>query len=161
MSDEPSADDGTDSDTEGVFHRIDEGDVYETGGRTITEADVTNFAGVSGDFNHLHTDEERMADSMFGERIAHGMFVLSAATGLVWQNRSVEEREAVVAFYGIDELRFRNPAYIDDTIHVRMEVLETEEKPEGPGNGTVRYGMDVRNQREETVLSCEMISLLR
>lgn len=149
------------ADDSGVFYRIEEGDAYVTQGRTITDADVMNFAGVSGDFNHIHTDEERMADSMFGEPIAHGMFVLSAATGLVWQNRSVEEREAVVAFYGIDELRFRKPAYVGDTIRVEMEVLETTEKPDGPGNGTVRYAMSVRNQRDETVLSCEMISLLR
>lgn len=160
-------DDTTDLDSEestetesGVFHRIEEGDSYVTGGRTITEADVMNFAGVSGDFNHIHTDEERMTDSMFGERIVHGMFVLSAATGLVWQTRTLEERDAVVAFYGIDELRFRKPAYIGDTIRVAMEVVETREKPDGPGNGTVRYAMDVKNQEDATVLSCEMISLL-
>ena len=98
MSDEPS-----------VFGDIEEGDTTVTQGRTITEADVTNFAGVSGDFNHLHTDAERMGESMFGERIAHGMLVVSAATGLLWQARSPEEREAVVAFYGIDDLRFRQP----------------------------------------------------
>lgn len=152
-------DDSTETEA-GVFHRIEEGDAYVTGGRTITEADVMNFAGVSGDFNHIHTDEERMADSTFGGRIVHGMFVLSAATGLVWQTRTLEERDAVVAFYGIDNLRFRRPAYIGDTIRVSMEVLETREKPDGPGNGTVRYAMDVKNQDDETVLSCEMISLL-
>lgn len=145
----------------GVFGRIEEGDAYVTQGRTITEADVMNFAGVSGDFNHVHTDEERMADSVFDGRIVHGMFVLSAATGLVWQHRTVEERNAVVAFYGIDTLRFRAPAYIGDTIRVSMEVIETEERPgDGPGNGTVRYEMNVKNQSDETVLSCEMISLL-
>ena len=150
-----------DEDTDaGVFHRIEEGDSSVTQGRTITDADVMNFAGVSGDFNHIHTDEARMADSMFGERIVHGMFVLSAATGLVWQNRTVEEREAVVAFYGIDRLRFRSPVYIGDTVRVSMEVLETDPRADGPGNGTVRYAMNVENQDGETVLSCEMISLL-
>lgn len=156
-NDDPETDD---SDEAGVFHRIEEGDSYVTQGRTITDADVMNFAGVSGDFNHIHTDAERMADSMFGDRIVHGMFVLSAATGLVWQHRTVQEREAVVAFYGIDNLRFRNPAYIGDTIRVSMEVVETQEKPEGAGNGTVRYAMSVQNQTDETVISCEMISLL-
>lgn len=163
--DTTDAEEGTDSDDStdpeaGVFHRIEEGGAYVTGGRTITEADVMNFAGVSGDFNHIHTDEERMSDSMFGGRIVHGMFVLSAATGLVWQTRTLEERDAVVAFYGIDDLRFREPAYVGDTIRVSMEVVETREKPDGPGNGTVRYAMDVKNQDDETVLSCEMISLL-
>ena len=148
-------------DHQSVFEHTDIGDTDTTHGRTVTEADVTNFAGVSGDFNHLHTDEERMADSMFGERIAHGMFVLSAATGLLWQNRTPEEREAVVAFYGIDNLRFRQPVYIGDTIHVETEVVDTEAKPDGPGNGTVTTAIEVVNQREQTVISCEMTSLLR
>ncbi len=152
--------DGSTGPEAGVFHRIEEGDAYVTGGRTITEADVMNFAGVSGDFNHVHTDEERMVDSIFDGRIVHGMFVLSAATGLVWQTRSLEERDAVVAFYGIDDLRFRKPTYVGDTIRVSMEVVETRERPDGPGNGTVRYAMNVKNQNDETVLSCEMISLL-
>jgi len=80
--------DGTDSEADGFFERAAVGDRMITQGRTITEADVTNFAGVSGDFNHLHTDGARMADSAFGERIAHGMLVLSAATGLIWQSRT-------------------------------------------------------------------------
>lgn len=144
-----------------VFETIEEGDTDVTQGRTITEADVTNFAGVSGDFNHLHTDEERMADSPFGERIAHGMLVVSAATGLLWQNRSEEERNAVVAFYGIDDLRFRQPVYIGDTIRVELEVLETREKgDDSPGNGTVQYLAEIVNQRDQTVVSCKMTSLL-
>ena len=150
MSDEPSA-----------FADIEEGDTAVTQGRTITEADVTNFAGVSGDFNHLHTDAERMGESMFGERIAHGMLVVSAATGLLWQARSPEEREAVVAFYGIDDLRFRYPTYVGDTVRVETEVLETRRKDEGQGNGTVRTEVEVKNQRDQTVVSCEMTTLLR
>lgn len=156
------SDECTESDPEdgGVFHRIEEGETTVTGGRTITEADVMNFAGVSGDFNHIHTDEERMDGSIFGERIAHGMLVLSAATGLIWQHRSIEERNAVVAFYGIDALRFRKPVFIGDTIHVETEVIETEPRPQGPGNGTVRYDLEIKNQRDDAVISFEMISLL-
>jgi len=150
-----------DTDDVSVFEDIEEGDTDVTQGRTITEADVTNFAGISGDFNHLHTDEERMGDSMFGERIAHGMLVVSAATGLLWQSRTPEEREAVVAFYGMDELRFRQPVYIGDTIRVETEVLETREKPDGPGNGTVRNAVEIKNQRDQTVITCEMTSLMK
>jgi acyl dehydratase len=148
-------------DAPAVFADVEEGDTEVTQGRTITEADVTNFAGVSGDFNHLHTDGERMSESMFGERIAHGMLVVSAATGLLWQARSPEEREAVVAFYGIDDLRFRQPVYIGDTIRVETEVLETRAQEDGPGNGTVRTAVDIRTQRDQTVVSCEMTSLMR
>ncbi len=155
MTDESDTPDATN----GVFHRFEVGDTIRTGGRTITEADVMNFAGVSGDFNHIHTDEERMAESAFGERIVHGMFVLSAATGLIWQQRSVEERHAVVAFYGIDALRFLNPVYIGDTIHVEKEIVETKPRPQGPGNGTVRYDVEIKNQHDDTVISFEMISL--
>ena len=150
-----------DGDEPSVFEDIEEGDTDVTQGRTITEADVTNFAGVSGDFNHLHTDEERMSDSPFGERIAHGMLVVSVATGLLWQNRSEEERNAVVAFYGIDDLRFRQPVYIGDTVRVELEVLETREKgDDSPGNGTVQYLAEIKNQRDQTVVSCKMTSLL-
>lgn len=157
------SDESTESDPEdgGVFHRIEEGETTVTGGRTITEADVMNFAGVSGDFNHIHTDEERMDGSIFGERIAHGMLVLSAATGLIWQYRSLEMRDAVVAFYGLDDLRFRKPVYTGDTIHVKMEVVETTPRPDGPGNGTVTFALEIKNQRDEVVISCEMTSLLK
>ena len=150
-----------DDDPSAVFADVEVGDTAVTQGRTVTDADVANFAGVSGDFNHLHTDGERMSESMFGERIAHGMFVVSAATGLLWQSRTPAEREAVVAFYGVDDLRFRQPTYVGDTIHVETEVLETRERDVAPGNGTVRTDVAIKNQRDQTVVSCEMTSLLR
>ncbi|WP_222919038.1 MaoC/PaaZ C-terminal domain-containing protein [Natrinema sp. SYSU A 869] len=151
---------GTDPEADSFFERAAVGDRMVTQGRTITEADVTNFAGVSGDFNHLHTDGSRMADSAFGERIAHGMLVLSAATGLIWQSRTALERESIVAFYGMDNLRFTAPTFIGDTIRVEREVLETERTPDAPGTGTVRYQVDVIKADETTVLSCEMTSLV-
>ena len=150
----------TATDGGGVFHQFEVGETSVTEGRTITEADVVNFAGVSGDFNHIHTDEERMKDSTFGGRIAHGMFVLSAATGLIWQHRSKAVRDAVVAFYGLDDLRFRRPAYIGETIHVAREVVDTTPRPNGPGNGTVTYALEVPNQDDDVLISCEMTSLL-
>ena len=66
-----------------------------------------------------------------------------------------------MAFYGIDDLRFRQPTYVGDTIRVETEVLETRERDEGPGNGTVRTDVAIKNQRDQTVVSCEMTSLLR
>jgi len=144
---------------ESYFETVTEGETGTTGGRTITEADVVNFAGVSGDFNHLHTDDERMAESSFGERIAHGMLVLSAATGLLWQNRTEREREALVAFYGIDRLRFRAPVFFGDRIHVETEAIEKERTPDGAGTGTVRYELEVVKGDGTTVISCETISL--
>jgi acyl dehydratase len=154
------ADGGAESSEAGVFAGIEEGATRVTGARTITEADIVNFAGVSGDFNHVHTDKERMADSHYGEPIAHGMLVLSIATGLIWQDRSAEYRDSVVAFYGMDRLRFRAPTFVGDTVHVESEVTETTPRPDGPGNGTVRYDVDIKNQDDEVLISFEMISLL-
>ena len=144
-----------------TFESIAEGETATTARRTVTEADVTNFAGVSGDFNHHHTDAERMASTEYGERIVHGAFVFSAMTGLLWQSRTPEQRDDVIAFYGVDTLRFAAPTYIGDTIHVETEVLEKAEREHPRANGTIRYGVAVLDQNGETVLSCELLSLVR
>jgi acyl dehydratase len=151
----------TDDDGYSIYHNTEEGDTDTTGGRTITEADIANFAGVSGDFNHLHMDEEAMADSMFGERIAHGMLVFSAATGLLWQNRTPDERDAVVAFYGVDDLRFRGPVFAGDTIHVEAEVVERRESDNPAATGTIKYDVAVVKQDGSTAISCSMLSLVK
>jgi acyl dehydratase len=143
------------------FESVEVGETSRTAGRTVTEADVVNFAGVSGDFNHHHTDEERMSRTEYGERIVHGAFVFSAMTGLLWQSRTPDEREDVIAFYGVDGLRFTAPTFVGDTIHVEIEVREKTEREHPSASGTVRYGAEVLNQDGETVLSCELLSLLR
>ena len=145
----------------GDFDSIAVGDGYETRGRTITEADVANFAGVSGDFNHLHTDAEAMADTEFGERIAHGALVFSVLTGLLWQSRSEAERENIVAFYGVDGLRFVRPAFIGETIHAEVETVEKTERDHPVATGVVRQQVDAVNQDGETVLTCEFLILVR
>jgi len=150
----------SDSEADGVFAATEVGDRTVTRGRTITEADVTNFAGVSGDFNHLHTDAEAMADSEYGERIVHGALVFSIMTGLLWQNRSDREQEAVVAFYGVDRLRFRAPTFIGDTVHAELEVADKEPRDHPVGNGVVTYDAEVATQDGEVVLSCQLKSLL-
>jgi acyl dehydratase len=143
------------------FESVEVGEEFRTAGRTVTAADVVNFAGVSGDFNHHHTDEERMANTDYGERIVHGAFVFSAMTGLLWQSRTPDEREDVIAFYGVDGLRFTAPTFVGDTIHVEIEVLEKTERDHPSASGTVRYGAAVVNGDDETVLHCELLSLLR
>jgi acyl dehydratase len=145
----------------GGFDAVEIGDGYETQGRTITEADVTNFAGVSGDFNHLHTDAELMGDSPVGQRVAHGTLVLAVTTGLLWQSRSPEEREHLVAFYGMDRLRFVEPVFIGDTIHVETELVEKTEKDHPLASGIVRQEVTTKNQHDETVLSVVFLLLVR
>lgn len=136
-----------------VGHRV------TTPSRTITEADVVNFAGVSGDFNPLHTSETGGEESDFGERIAHGALVFSAMTGLAQRVR--DRRAEVVAFYGVDRLRFTAPVRFGDTIRVELELLEKEQKDHPTATGIVRYDAEVANQRDEVVLSCELLSLVR
>lgn len=137
------------------------GDRTVTQGRTITEADVVNFAGVSGDFNHLHTDAEAMADSGFGERIVHGALLFAVMTGLLWQSRDEETREAVVAFYGVDRLRFTAPAFIGETVHAELEVAEKTPRDHPEASGVVRYDAELVTDDGRTVLAAELLSLLR
>ncbi|MFB6310135.1 MAG: MaoC/PaaZ C-terminal domain-containing protein [Salinirussus sp.] len=144
----------------GGFDDIAIGDRVETQGRTITRADIVNFAGVSGDFNHVHTDAEAMKESQFGEPIAHGALVFSIMTGLLWQSRGDDEQEAVVAFYGVDNLRFVAPCYVGDTIHLEREVIDKEERDHPVASGTVRYQANAVNQDGDVVIAAEFISML-
>lgn len=144
-----------------TFEATQIGETTTTRGRTITEADVMNFAGVSGDFNHIHTDAEAMAESGFGGRIAHGALIFSVTTGLIWLNRSEEEKGDVVAFYGVDRLRFTAPTFFGDTIHVELEVVDKEPRDHPEANGVIRYEVRVKNQRDEVVLACETLSLMK
>lgn len=143
------------------FEAATVGDRTVTQGRTLTEADVVNFAGVSGDFNHLHTDAAAMADSGFGERIVHGALLFAVMTGLLWQSRDDETRDAVVAFYGVDRLRFTAPAYLGETVHVELEVAGKEPRDHQEAAGVVRYHAEVVTAEGRTVLACELLSLLR
>lgn len=131
------------------FEDFEEGMEFFTLGRTMTEADIVNFSGFTGDFNPLHTDVEYASKSMFGERIAHGMCGFSMATGLLVRLNLFEG--TIVAFYGIDEWRFRTPIKIGDTIHVVAEVAEKEESKK-EGRGFVAFRVDVRNQEGTSVM---------
>lgn len=115
-----------------------------TRARTVTETDIVNFASLTGDWFQLHTDVEFARESMFGERIAHGMLVLSIASALV-----PPYDLAFLAFYGMDRVRFTAPVKIGDTIHAEAEVIDKKKK-EG-NTGTVTLRAYVKNQRDENV----------
>lgn len=117
-------------------------------GRTVTETDIVNFAGLSGDFVELHMNEELAQKGPFGRRIAHGALVFSISTGLMVQMNQIQD--TVVAFYGVDKLRFTRPVFIGDTIHVVKKVIAREEKP--GGRGLVTFETKVLNQNDEPVL---------
>jgi len=129
------------------------GDKEVTRARTITEADIVNFASFSGDWYPLHTDIEYAKKSPFGERIAHGMLVLSVATGLM----PLYEM-AIVAFYGMDKVRFTAPTKIGDTIHVELEVIDRQDK--GDLGGVIALKESVKNQRDEDVALSTMKVLI-
>jgi acyl dehydratase len=122
--------------------------VFETRGRTVTEADIVNFAGLSGDFIELHTNEEYARQSPFGRRIAHGALVFSISTGLMTQMNLVND--TVLAFYGVDKLRFTNPVFAGDTLRVSKRVTEVRAKDED--RGVVTFETTVVNQRGEPVI---------
>lgn len=118
-------------------------------GRTITETDVVLFSAFSGDWYPLHSDREWAAKSVFGERIAHGMLLLVVGTGFLPVRPGV-----VVAFYGIDELRFVAPVRLGDTIHSECEVVAKEERKES--RQLLTLGLEVKNQRDEAVLKAKL-----
>ncbi|WP_027365023.1 MaoC/PaaZ C-terminal domain-containing protein [Desulfotruncus alcoholivorax] len=123
------------------FEDVEVGSIAVSRGRTITEADIVMFSAFSGDWYPLHTDKEYAANTMFGQRIAHGMLVLSVGTGLVTMEPGV-----VLAFYGMDKLRFTNPTFIGDTIRVETEVLEKKDKD---SFGVITVKQEIKNQRDQ------------
>lgn len=129
------------------FEDIQVGDEYVSPGRTVTEADIVAFAGLSGDYNVLHTDAEYMKTSIFGERIAHGLLGLSISSGL--GARAVVRPFATIAFLGL-RWRFKGPIKIGDTIKVRMRVSEKKETSK-PDRGIITVQRSVLNQRGELV----------
>src|SRR5262245_54240175 len=128
------------------FDDITVGAAYESPGRTVTEADIVVFAGLSGDYNVLHTDAEHMKASIFGERIAHGLLVLSIQQGLLGRAMPECAGLSLVAL----RWKFRGPIKIGDTVRVRARVTAAREgdKPEW---GVITVERRVVNQRGEVV----------
>lgn len=116
-------------------------------GRTITEYDVGAFAGLSGDYNPLHTDAEFCADTPFGQRIAHGMLGLSVATGLASRLGFLDG--TAIAFLGLD-WKFRNPINLNDTIRAEISVSKKRLMP-AMGGGIVTFSVRVVNQSDDVV----------
>lgn len=126
------------------FDELEVGMSHETAARTITETDLVNFSALTGDWYPLHTDAEWAKRSIFGERIAHGMLVLSYASGLIPMQPG-----PIVAFYGMDKVRFFAPTKIGDTIRVQIELAEKEER--GDDVGLATFHQTILNQRDEAV----------
>ena len=121
------------------FEDFTVGTRLRTAGRTITEADIVTFAGLSGDFNQIHTNAVYAAGDTFGKRVAHGLLVQSIATGLAVQSGVIEG--TVLAFRELD-CKFSLPVYIGDTVHVEIDIIELKAFPRlSGGNVTMKYAV--------------------
>jgi acyl dehydratase len=139
------------------FEDLEVGVAWRSGGRTVTEADIAAFAGVSGDFNPIHVDAEYAAGTVFGQRVAHGALVLAIATGLRQQQGTF--RGTLKAWLGMRDWRFTAPVLIGDTIHVVTEVTELRDTKD-PLAGLAIQRVEVRNQRDEMVAKGEFVTLM-
>ncbi|MFZ6873057.1 phenylacetic acid degradation bifunctional protein PaaZ [Undibacterium sp. Di27W] len=128
--------------------------------RTVSEADIVAFGGLSGDFFYMHFDEIAARESPFGKRIAHGYFVLSAAAGLFVSPAP----GPVLANYGLDTLRFIKPVGIGDTIRARLtckrKIDRQKKDAKGLGQGVVAWDVEVTNQDNELVASYDILTLV-
>ena len=131
---------------------------FESPGRTVTETDIVMFAGLSGDYNPLHTNEEFSKQTDFGGRIAHGPLVYAIAAGLLFQLHLYDD--TLIAFLGFEDLRFTKPVRAGDTIHARITVLEKRETSR-PERGIMKRRLHVLNQRGEVVQEAVQAFLLQ
>ena len=141
------------------FEEIQVGDSLLTHRRTVTEADIVNFGGISGDYFYMHFDEIAAKQTQFGKRIAHGYFVLSAAAGLFVSPAP----GPVLANYGLDTLRFIKPVGIGDTIQARLTCkrkIDRSTKKDQPPQGVVVWDVEVTNQDGEPVASYDILTLV-
>ena len=131
------------------FEEFAIGQKITTDGRTMTESDIVTFAGLSGDFNTIHTDSEFAGSTPFGQRVAHGLLTTSVASGLMVRTGVIDG--TVLAFREISEWKFGKPVFIGDTIHVEIEVTDTKPLPR-LGGGAVTMAVNVKNQKDESTV---------
>ena len=129
------------------FEEFEVGFKMVTAGRTITEGDIVSFAGLTGDYTHIHTDAAYAAEGPFGQRVAHGLLVMSMALGLAVQTGLIER--TVFAFRELD-WKFSLPVMIGDTIRTQLEIVETKPLPR-LGGGNVNMKVSVLNQEDKVV----------
>lgn len=138
------------------FEEFEVGMALETRGRTITETDVVNFAGISGDFNPMHTDADYAKTTQFEQRVSHGLLGLSMASGLAYQLGFMEG--TVLAFTGL-EWKFRAPVFIGETIRVQASVKKLRAM-KAAGGGFVTLDVKVLKQDDSVAQKGEWTVLI-
>jgi acyl dehydratase len=136
------------------------GDTFGSPSRTVTEADIVSFAGLSGDFNRLHVDDEYAKSTRFGRRIAHGLLILSILSGLTTHAEGYRALEPLVIALVDLTCRFPKPTFIGDTIHVQITVVDIRETAK-PGRSQVTFRREAINQRGEVVVQADFKMLMR
>ncbi len=139
------------------FEEFAIGDKLATAARTITEADIVNFAGLSGDYNQIHTDAEFAAQDTFGQRVAHGLLVQAIASGLAVQSGVIEG--TVLAFRELSA-KFSLPVFIGDTVHVQLEITDKKALPR-LGGGNITMKVSVMNQHGKAVQRGQWVMLVK
>ena len=142
------------------FDELEVGETLITHRRTVTEADIVNFGCLSGDHFYAHFDEQAARESLFGKRVAHGYFVISAVAGLF-----VDPAPGpILANYGLENLRFTEPVGIGDTIHATLTVKEKakgeKSADDEKATGVVKWGVEVLNQNADTVARYDILTLV-
>jgi len=135
------------------------GEEYVTPSRTMTETDVVMFAGMSGDYNELHTSEEFMKGSQFGRRIVHGLLGLAVSHGLLFRTGFLEG--TAIAFLGIESWNFQAPIFFGDTIRIKIKVAEKTPSRSKPDRGVVKLFLEVIKQDETVVQSGLKILMIK
>ncbi len=126
------------------------GMAFRSPGRTITDADLVGFSGLTGDFSELHTSDVYARHSQFGRRVAHGLLGLTYAHGLMWP-RTSELRETAIAFLGISDWKFIEPIFVGDTIFVNYRISELRDSKSKPTQAIAIFDVSVVNQDDRTV----------
>ena len=138
------------------------GDKCISVGRTVTEADIVNFAGISGDYNILHTDAEYAKTSIAGQRLAHGLLPLVIASGLYTRTPyGMSMTGTLTAFVEIRAWKFKKPVLIGDTVHVEVEIIEKIDAKQESASGKIIMKRTILNQKNEVVQEGEFILLIK
>src|SRR5450759_3561751 len=140
-----------------TFDQFKLGDVFVCQARTVTEADTVNFAGVSGDYNPLHTDEEFGKTTPFGSRIVHGVLGLAIATG---QANQLGVFEGTTIALMTQTIKYTGAVKFGDTIHLELKVAEKKESSK-PDRGVVTFDATVLNQHGKSVIEGQWVLLMK
>lgn len=132
------------------------GDTTTLPGRTISETDIYNFAGLAGSYGEMHTNKEYAETTEYGQLTGQGPLLLVVLSGFMTK---IEWSPEAITFYGLDNVRFPAPVLVDDTVRPELTVKETAER--NGDSGIITFDVEMYNQRDELVMRCDWLLLVR